>query len=202
MRWRLAVEQAEFERARQMFKDEVATRLGGTMVDSVELLQYGDAPEIEPGELLGKIFIAPPEGADPTDNAVRHKSFSDFSKLHRPALAELRKVLEVTSFGGGLHDLNFPNTTLSSPRGPLVHMTMKADRIQTMLGRDGDDTVTAVMARLGREDLETLDTLIAAGIANSRAEAVRWALARIRERPAYEQIRARSREIEALKSQF
>jgi Arc/MetJ-type ribon-helix-helix transcriptional regulator len=81
-------------------------------------------------------------------------------------------------------------------------MTLKADRIQAMLGRDGDDTVTAVMARLGREDLETLDTLIAAGIANSRAEAVRWALARIRERPAYEQIRARSREIEALKSQF
>ena len=88
------------------------------MVDSVELLQYGDDPEIEPGELLGKIFIAPPEGADLTDNAVRHKSFSDFSKLHRPALAELRKVLEVTSFGGGLHDLNFPNTTLSSARGP------------------------------------------------------------------------------------
>jgi Arc/MetJ-type ribon-helix-helix transcriptional regulator len=58
------------------------------------------------------------------------------------------------------------------------------------------------MARLGQEDLETLDTLIAAGIASSRAEAVRWALARIRERPAYEQIRARSREIEVLKSQF
>jgi Arc/MetJ-type ribon-helix-helix transcriptional regulator len=62
--------------------------------------------------------------------------------------------------------------------------------------------LTAVMARLGVEDLETLDTLIAAGIANSRAEAVRWTLARIRERPAYEQLRARTREIEDLKSQF
>jgi len=59
-----------------------------------------------------------------------------------------------------------------------------------------------VMARLGGADLETLDTLIAAGIASSRAEAVRWALARIRERPAYEQLRARVREIENLKSQF
>jgi Arc/MetJ-type ribon-helix-helix transcriptional regulator len=57
-------------------------------------------------------------------------------------------------------------------------------------------------ARLGSEDLETLDTLIAAGIAGSRAEAVRWTLARIRERPAYEQIRIRAREIEDLKSQF
>ena len=64
------------------------------------------------------------------------------------------------------------------------------------------EAATAVMARLGPEDLETLDTLIAVGIASSRAEAVRWALARIRERPAYEQIRAHSQEIEKLKSQF
>ncbi len=58
------------------------------------------------------------------------------------------------------------------------------------------------MARLGVDDLQTLDTLITAGIASSRAEAVRWALARIRERPAYEQLRAHTREIEELKAQF
>ena len=58
------------------------------------------------------------------------------------------------------------------------------------------------MARLGQEDLETLDTLITAGIASSRAEAVRWALARIRERPAYEELRAHTRQIEELKAQF
>jgi Arc/MetJ-type ribon-helix-helix transcriptional regulator len=58
------------------------------------------------------------------------------------------------------------------------------------------------MARLAPTDLETLDTLITAGIATNRADAVRWALARIRERPAYEQLRARAREIEELKAQF
>lgn len=51
-------------------------------------------------------------------------------------------------------------------------------------------------------DLETLDTLITVGIAGNRADAVRWALARIRERPAYEQLRAKAREIEELKAQF
>jgi Arc/MetJ-type ribon-helix-helix transcriptional regulator len=51
-------------------------------------------------------------------------------------------------------------------------------------------------------DLETLDALITAGIAASRAEAVRWALARIRERPAYAQLRERAREIERLKTEF
>jgi Arc/MetJ-type ribon-helix-helix transcriptional regulator len=63
-------------------------------------------------------------------------------------------------------------------------------------------SLTPVMARLGRKDLATLDTLITAGIASSRADAVRWALARIRERPAFEQLRTHAREIENLKSQF
>ena len=49
-------------------------------------------------------------------------------------------------------------------------------------------------ALLGPVDLATLDTLITAGIAASRAEAARWALARIREQPAYAQLSGRARE--------
>jgi hypothetical protein len=62
--------------------------------------------------------------------------------------------------------------------------------------------LTPVMAGLGRVDLWTLDTLVTAGIAASRAEAVRWALARIRERPAYQKLGERTRELDELKAQF
>jgi hypothetical protein len=62
--------------------------------------------------------------------------------------------------------------------------------------------LTPVMARLGPVDLETLDALITAGIVASPAEGLRWALARIRERPAYGQLRERAREIERLKTEF
>lgn len=62
--------------------------------------------------------------------------------------------------------------------------------------------LTSVMVRLDRADLETLDTLIAAGFANSRAEAVRWSLGRIRERPVYQQLRQRVTELAALREQF
>ena len=57
----------------QKFEHEVRTRLTGAPIDRVELLQYGDAPQIEPGELLGRIVFALPEGADPADLAVRKK---------------------------------------------------------------------------------------------------------------------------------
>ncbi len=68
--------------------------------------------------------------------------------------------------------------------------------------RSGGGPLTPVMTRLGQADLETLDTLITAGIAPTRAEAVRWALARIRDRPAYQRLLERTRELEELRSQF
>jgi hypothetical protein len=46
-----------------------------------------------------------------------------------------------------------------------------------------------------------VDTLITAGIANSRAEVLRWALGRIRE-PVYAQLQQRVHEINELKAQF
>jgi len=50
--------------------------------------------------------------------------------------------------------------------------------------------------------LATVAALITAGIASSRAEAMRWAIGRIRENPACTQIQERAREINELKAQF
>lgn len=70
-------------------------------------------------------------------------------------------------------------------------------------GREAvDGEFTHVMVRLKTPELEIVDTLIGAGIANNRAEAIRWALTRIRERPAYEQLREHIRDIDRLKSKF
>ena len=51
----------------------------------------------------------------------------------------------------------------------------------------------------GPADPATVDALITAGIASSRAEVIRWAASRIRENPAYDQIQERVREISELK---
>jgi hypothetical protein len=59
--------------------------------------------------------------------------------------------------------------------------------------------LTPVDIRLGPADLEMLDTLITMGTAASRAEAIGWVLARIRERPAYAKLSERARELDELK---
>jgi hypothetical protein len=62
--------------------------------------------------------------------------------------------------------------------------------------------LTPVAALLGPVDLATLDTLITAGIAASRAEAAGWVLARIRERPAYARLEERARDLDELNAHF
>jgi hypothetical protein len=61
---------------------------------------------------------------------------------------------------------------------------------------------TPVVADLGLPGLDTLDTLIRAGFAATRPQAIRWALDRIRERPAYQRLRDLQRDTDALKDQF
>ncbi len=61
---------------------------------------------------------------------------------------------------------------------------------------------TPVMTRLSPADLATVDTLITAGIVNSRAEGLRWALGRLREHPAYAQLQQQIHESDELKTQF
>jgi hypothetical protein len=198
------VEQADLERARQLFEDAVRKLLTGTAIDRIELMQYGDAPEIEPGELLGRIILALPDGADPADVTIRQQVMTAFNEANPGKMAELAKAFGSKKFSAGLYANDGPKDD-PDRRGPAIRLTMKPGGPSPLLGLGGlggERALTAVMARLDAEDLETLDTLIAVGIAGSRAEAVRWALARIRERPAYEQLRARAREIEDLKSQF
>lgn len=189
------MEQAELDRIRQQLEEEVRRRLSGQPVQRVELLQYGDDPEIEPGHLLLRVVIEAPDDKD-----ERRQAFEDFTHARHEAFREMRKELDKLPMPAMLQFVAGGERPEGDPHGP---------RIQLMSARRGTgeacETVpalTPVMARVGPEDLETLDTLIAAGIATSRAEAVRWALARIRERPAYEQLRTRTREIDQLKSQF
>jgi hypothetical protein len=66
----------------------------------------------------------------------------------------------------------------------------------TFLGMRSDVATEApgfasVQTRLGPADLATVDSLITAGIVSSRAEAIRWAIARIREDPASVALMAR-----------
>lgn len=193
------MEQAEIDHLRQQFEEAVRTRFKDAPIESIEVLQYGDDPEIEPGQLLGRVVIDAQGATDEGGKEERGQRLEAFHDAHRDAIRELRQEMNKLPFRAVLEFTVSGASPDEKRHGPKLKL---AGGPGGPGGLGGAGPFTPVMARLAAEDLETLDMLITAGIASSRAEAVRWALARIRERPAYEQLRARTREIEELKSQF
>jgi hypothetical protein len=183
------MDRTEMDRLRERFDEAVHQRFPDAPIERVVLLQYGDEPSVEPGELLGRIYLnAPPERGE------RERVLHDFHDRYRDGIRDLQQDLDELPQAA---TLTFVVSTDGDgeERGPLI-------KLRRRRGEMDSGALVPVMARLGSVELETVDTLITAGIAPNRAEAIRWALARIRERPAYEELRARAREIEELKQQF
>jgi hypothetical protein len=196
------MEQAQLDSLRQKFDEEVRRRFPGAPIERTEVLQYGDDPEIEPGQVLARVVVDPQGATDEEGKEDRGRRLDAFRDANRDAMHELREDMSKLPVPA---ILEFTVGGEPPPEGEGPKRMVAKMRLGGPPGRiipSGEGPMTPVMARLGPDDLETLDTLITVGIATSRAEAVRWALARIRERPAYEQLRARTREIEDLKSQF
>jgi hypothetical protein len=186
------MEKAKLDLLQQKFDELARQRFPGAAIERVEVLQYGDDPEIEPGELLARIVLQPGEGEEGRKQVMRA-----FDDEYRDAIREVRHDLDQ------LPELRTLEIVAGdkSAEGRVPIRKMRMGRPDGPLDA-AEVSLTPVMARLGPEDLETVDTLITAGIAANRAEAVRWTLARIRERPAYAKLRERAREIEELKAQF
>ena len=185
------MERAELEHLQEQFDRLVRERFPGAPIERVAILQYGDDPEIEPGQLLARVYIE--AGGD---REARDRATEDFHQAHRTAMHELRRDLDRLP---GVGPLEF---VASGEQDGGRGLRLRLGTRDTPPPGGAEGPLVPVMARLGPADLETVDVLITAGIAGNRAEAVRWALARIRERPAYAQLQERAREIEELKTQF
>ncbi len=170
-----------------LIEREVRERFPDGALDGVVVLQYGDDPAVEPGQIVIQVDLGPAAEPDGDEDPV-----DAFHRANRNAIQQLQR--------------DIPQRWPQANRFKLLS-SQGEDRKRAMMLRmpgpgESKNELTPVMARLGPADLETLDTLITAGFAANRAEAVRWALARIRERPAYAELRERAKEIANLRSQF
>ena len=153
--------------------------LPGVPIERPTILQYGDDPVIEPGELAIRVIIAAEGGRND-----REQVLDAFFAAHREAIEQLRENLTLRlPDARRLEFRTASDDDLGDGEGPGPRIQLnKPGRSPEARALAGGE-LTPVMARLGPVDLDTLDTLITAGIASNRADAVRWALARIRERP-------------------
>ncbi len=174
-----------------------ANELFAGWIRRVEVLQHDDAPWMAPGQLMPRLVFKDPADRvrDPhPDPRKAAKAARTFKLAVGPGLSQFRQdLLE-----------RWPEIRYIAVMDEDDSGQRTAGNVRFVEdGREAaDGEFTHVMVRLRTPELEIVDTLIAAGIANNRAEAIRWALTRIRERPAYEQLREHTRDIERLKSEF
>jgi hypothetical protein len=189
------MDQAAIELLERQISEEVRTRFPGDPAPRVAVLQYGDEPMIEPGELLVRLTLEATGGPEDQKQALHA-----FEQAHDGAIQGFWKDLRAQLPEAWRLEVRTSGDTGHGPR--IMLGARRQDGSLEARAAEGSPDLTPVMTRMGQVDLETLDALITSGIASSRAEAVRWALARIRERPAYAQLRERAREIERLKTEF
>ena len=181
------MEPATTARIQRMIDAEAAERFPAGAVPQLALLRYGDHPVIEPGELYLRVF--------PGEDGARRDAWME---EHFDRLEDFRaqRLPEVKGF---IPAARIPGSAGLRPTGIMIPVGI------SLLDPEEDEAahgLSPVTALLGPVDLATLDTLITAGTAASRAEAVGWVLARIRERPAYARLSERARELDELKAHF
>lgn len=114
--------------------------------------------EVDGDEILVTVRLAADGAADPAAPEARIVRFREESRDQRMRIAEegQRKFRRKVSWGAAVGDLKETFTTLSMP----------------------------VMTRLRQPERLVLDTLIAAGVARSRSEALNWCVRLVAEKQA------------------
>jgi len=165
-------------------------------ISRVQVLEYGDDPAVEPGDVAVRVFLPRPDG--PGGEEADEDIVGAFEKANRERLRklhdELPRLIAWVEFQADSPD------EAEKPRRHVLKIGRGGRAAKPL--EEAAEELTPVMTRLGPADLATVDTLITAGIAGSRAEVLRWAVGRIRENPAYGQIQDRVREISELKARF
>jgi hypothetical protein len=178
------------------FDQEARARFPGTAVRRAVLLQYGDDPQIEPGDLWVRVLLGadgPEDDLEPVLTAFEHANETAIEQFRGYLTAKLREI--------GVVEYTFSNSPATCDgKGPRAIMPVAQCLSDIQEWQHGE--ATFVLAALGPAGLETVDTLIMAGIAATRAEAIRWALDRIRERPAYQRLRELRSDADKLKNEF
>jgi hypothetical protein len=157
----------------ERIEQQVRSAFPDGAIARVQVLQHGDDPEVEPGQAAMRVFFDWPGRSD--GKKADPKTVHAFVVANSAALDVLRD--ELPSVIRWVEFRPEPPAGAASPHGLAYRITDRGRRAAA------PDDFTPVMTRLGPADLATLDSLITAGIVNSRAEGVRWAVSRLRERP-------------------
>jgi hypothetical protein len=147
----------------------------------VDVLGYGDDPGVEPGETAIRVFID--RAGRPEEDWDSRETLHEWAEANSEGIDKLHAGL-LPSIAWIEFYPDTPERRAQPARPSWGGMSWLGKPPDPM---ESSPEFARVATLLGPADLAAVDSLIIAGVAGSRAEALRWAVGRIREDPAYAQ---------------
>ena len=164
------MDQAEVEQIQRVINHEMRERFALGSAQRAVLLQHGDDPAIEPGQLMVRVFLPPPgEGED------YEQALTAWQDAHQAGMDTLRRELSLRLPAARLLEFTFDDADPATPRilmpddGSLAAEQMSGREIVTtalallranyVFPELADRAATAVEARLAAGEYDGLDEI-------------------------------------------
>ena len=164
------MERADRDRIERVVTRELTERFGAGPVERVAVLQHGDDPAIEPGQLMVRVFIPAPGEPEEYEQAL-----AGWEQAHRAGMEEMRRELSLRLPSAKWLEFTFDDPAAGTPRITLADDGSLAD--QQMSGREivttalsllranyvfpevAEQAAVAVEARLAAGEYDDLDEI-------------------------------------------
>ena len=162
------MERAEQDQVERAINHELKERFAEGAVQRAVLLQHGDDPAIEPGQLMVRVFVPAPDEPGDYDQAL-----AAWQDAHRAEMEEIRRELSLRLPSARLLEFTFDDPGPATPRimmpddGSLAAEQMSGREIVTtalsllranyVLPDVAEQAATAVEARLAAGEYDNLD---------------------------------------------
>ncbi len=162
------MERAEQDQLERVINHELNERFAAGAVQRAVLLQHGDDPAIEPGQLMVRVFVPPPDGPEDHEQAL-----AAWQDAHRAGMEEIRRELSLRLPSARLLEFTFDDPGPATPRimmpddGSLAAEQLSGREIVTtalsllranyVFPELAEQAATAVEGRLAAGEYDDLD---------------------------------------------
>jgi hypothetical protein len=180
------MERAELDMVERVINHELRERFLAGAVQRAVVLQHGDDPAIEPGQLMVRVFIPPPDG--PEDPQDYEQALATWQDTHRTGMDALRRELSLRLPAARLLEFTFEDLGAETPRiampddGSLAAEQMSGREIVTtalsllrvnyVFPELAEQAATAIEARLEAGEYDGMDEITLTELLTSHLQEV------------------------------
>ncbi len=137
------MERAELDQIERVINHELRERFLPGAVERAVVLQHGDDPAIQPGQLLVRVFVPPPDRPEDYEQAL-----AAWQGAHQTGMDRLRRELSLRLPAARLLEFTFEDPGAAANQTPVPRIAMPDDGSLAAEQMSGPEIVTTALSLL------------------------------------------------------